>query len=196
MNDQTSLAGFELPPSKKPTDRLFFALVPDEANSARIEVLSQSLKAIHGFRGALIKPEHLHITLHHLGDYEGVPENIVDMARKAAMSLRSTQFEFSFHRAMSFRRSQSKEPFVLTGADKLEVLKSFQLALSTEMIRAGLKHCIDKKFVPHATLLYDETLVPAHAVEPINWAAKDFVLIHSLLGQTKHIHLGRWSLSA
>jgi len=44
------------------------------------------------------------------------------------------------------------------------------------------------------TLLYDDVLVQERAVEPIRWTVSEFVLVHSLLGQTRHIPLARWSL--
>jgi 2'-5' RNA ligase len=44
------------------------------------------------------------------------------------------------------------------------------------------------------TLLYDDRSVAEQAVETIGWTAREFVLVHSLLGQTRHIPLGRWPL--
>jgi 2'-5' RNA ligase len=43
--------------------------------------------------------------------------------------------------------------------------------------------------------MYDSQSVAEQAVDPIRWSAHDFVLVHSLIGQTKHIHLGRWGLT-
>jgi 2'-5' RNA ligase len=37
-------------------------------------------------------------------------------------------------------------------------------------------------------------LLEARAVEPIRWTVREFVLVHSLLGQTRHVPLARWSL--
>jgi 2'-5' RNA ligase len=45
------------------------------------------------------------------------------------------------------------------------------------------------------TLLYDDHLVAEHAVEPVSWVVREFALVHSLIGKTSHIVLGRWSVS-
>jgi 2'-5' RNA ligase len=60
---------------------------------------------------------------------------------------------------------------------------------------AGVRHKSGKQFTPHVTLLRDRISVPEQEIEPICWTAREFVLVHSLLGQTQHIPLGRWSLS-
>jgi RNA 2',3'-cyclic 3'-phosphodiesterase len=52
-----------------------------------------------------------------------------------------------------------------------------------------------KPYTPHMTLLYDSAGVAEHAIEPVSWRATEFRLVHSLLGQTKHISLGSWPLS-
>jgi 2'-5' RNA ligase len=72
---------------------------------------------------------------------------------------------------------------------------AFQQALRTELARAGVRHKSGPQFTPHVTLLRDKTRVPEHRIEPICWTAREFVLVHSLLGRTQHIPLGRWFLS-
>jgi 2'-5' RNA ligase len=44
------------------------------------------------------------------------------------------------------------------------------------------------------TLLYDERGIAEHAIEPVSWTVREFVLVHSLRGQSKYIPLGRWPL--
>ena len=44
------------------------------------------------------------------------------------------------------------------------------------------------------TLTYDKVAVPEQPIEPITWTATEFFLVHSLLGQTRHIPLEKWSL--
>lgn len=48
---------------------------------------------------------------------------------------------------------------------------------------------------PHVTLLYDDRHVAEHAVDTIRWTVQEFVLVHSLVGQTLYIPLGRWPLT-
>ena len=42
--------------------------------------------------------------------------------------------------------------------------------------------------------LFDKIRVKPFATEPISWTVCEFVLVHSRLGKTEHIHLGRWPL--
>jgi 2'-5' RNA ligase len=50
-------------------------------------------------------------------------------------------------------------------------------------------------FEPHVTLAYTARDVAAEPVAPVSWLAGEFVLIHSLLGKTRHIPLARWPLA-
>jgi 2'-5' RNA ligase len=70
---------------------------------------------------------------------------------------------------------------------------AFQKTMYLAMCRVGLQGPrANAKFAPHVTLMYDDQGISEQAVEPVSWTAHDFVLVHSLLGQTKHVHLGRW----
>jgi 2'-5' RNA ligase len=52
----------------------------------------------------------------------------------------------------------------------------------------------ERAFVPHVTLLYDARNVTVQPVDPLGWTVREFVLVHSLLGQTRYRVLGRWTL--
>lgn len=69
-------------PSQK--ERIFFACVPDDSTAAKIYALAGQIKRDNAFEGALILPEHLHVTLFHLGDWPKLPEEIVNLASGAA----------------------------------------------------------------------------------------------------------------
>jgi 2'-5' RNA ligase len=190
---QGSLFGFEEPPPK--TDRLFFALLPDAEAAARIAALQSRLRAQFGLTGRAIATERLHVTLSHVGDYAGLPADIVEQARRAGEAAAATAaFEVSFDRVMSFRRPRNL-PFVMQGGDGLTAVKEFQRRLVDAMVRAGLGRVADKSFTPHVTLAYDDRTVPDTPVEPIGWTARELVLVRSLLGKTTHIPLARWPLS-
>jgi 2'-5' RNA ligase len=177
-------------PSQK--ERIFFAALPDENTAVRIHALAEKLKAEHGFTGNLILPEHLHVTLFHLGDWAVLPEEIVNIASGAALQVSVPSFEVAFGRAESFRNSTGVYPFVLTG-DKAQ-WRALHEALRIALTAAGLGGATRGDFQPHITLTYDKVRVKPLALAPISWTVRDFVLIHSQLGKTAHIHLGRWPL--
>jgi RNA 2',3'-cyclic 3'-phosphodiesterase len=188
---QLSLAGLV---ENRPTDRLFFALFPDADAAGRIARLAQSLRGEHGLHGRPHDAARLHVTLHHLGDYAGVPQHLVDKARRAAAQLSMPEFEVAFDSVSSFSGRPGNRPFVLRGDLGVASLVAMQAALGESMKAAGLAEWTKGSFTPHVTLLYDDLGVAPQAIEPIRWTAREFVLVHSELGRTRHHAVGRWPL--
>lgn len=179
-------------PSRK--DRIFFACLPDTETSTRIHAMAQSLKQAHELEGNLILPEHLHVTLFHLGDWHTLPAEIVDRARIAGTEVPLAPFEVVFDRAGSLRNSAGVYPFVLTGDKRAVAWRPLHEALGAALNRTGLGGATRGQFHPHITLARDENRISPQAVSPISWQVREFVLVHSLLGKTTHIHLDRWTL--
>ena len=179
------------------TDRLFFAIFPDPDAARRIAALALQQRFEHGLRGRPLEISRLHTTLHHIGDYEGSPaQDVLDKAYTAATSIALTPFEVAFDRVMSFGRKARANPFVLRGDKSVAALMALQKALGAAMDKAALPRQVERSYTPHVTLLYDDRSVPVQAVETIQWKVHEFVLVHSLLGQTVHRHIGRWPLLA
>jgi 2'-5' RNA ligase len=177
-------------PSQK--ERIFFAALPDDKTAARIHALAERLKHENKFEGTLILSQHLHVTLFHLGDWAALPEEIVKLAKSAAAQISLAPFGVTFRRAESFRNSTGIYPFVLTDKDTAQ-WHGLHTALGAALKSVGLGGATQGEFKPHVTLLRDKLRVPPSPVE-ISWTVRDFVLVHSLLGKTTHIHLGRWPL--
>jgi len=176
------------------TDRLFLATFPDPATAAAIRQRAEDLQASHGLSGRPLSVERFHVTLHHLGDHAGLRRDIVARATEAAEAVTAAPFEVTFDRVASFNNG-GNNPFVLQGGEGLAALKAFQSDLGLALARAGLGRLADRAFTPHVTLLYDRQLVAERAIEPVTWWVDGFTLIHSLLGRTEHVPLGRWSLA-
>jgi len=187
---QMGLPGFD-PPT--PTDRLMFLLYPDPATAEAIAREARRLKDALGLRGLPLLTDRFHITLHHLGDYVGLPADMVRKGEAAGQALAAAPFEVVFDKAVSFANRPGNNPFTLQGGEGVSALIAFQQALGLKMAGAGLKP--DKQFVPHITLLYDGQVVPAQAIAPIRWTVNRFVLVQSKLGQTQHIVLKAWDLA-
>ena len=176
-------------------DRLLFLIYPDEATAAHIAELALKLRARHGLRGRPHAQDRFHITLQHIGDYAGLPADLVALAHQAASTLTRQPFEARFDYAASFGGKPGNLPFVLRG-DGQDALIAFNNALAMAMVRTGSRLGKSAKldFVPHVTLLYDAQSVAAQPIEPISWTVREFALVHSLVGQTQHRVLGRWSM--
>jgi len=175
-------------------DRLFLACLPDAGTAARILTLAENLQARHAMGGTLTRPEHLHVTLFHLGDWIALPDQIVAAAMMAAQQIRAAPFDVAFDKARSFRNRTGVYPFVLTGPDRGTSLQAFHRVLGAALKTQGLGSAVHGEFQPHVTLLRDTARIAPQAIPPITWRVQDFVLIHSLLGQTKHVHLARWDI--
>src|ERR1700753_2277536 len=159
-------------PSQK--DRIFLALLPDAETAARIHALAEALKAKHGFTANLILPEHLHVTLFHLGDWAALPQMVIDAAKTAAQGIAHAPFEVVFDTARSFRNSTGVYPFVLTGPEHGSALHGFHKMLGAALKKAGLGAAVhEEDFTPHVTLTYDEVKVkPAQLDAPILWTGR------------------------
>jgi len=187
---QMGLPGLD-PPT--PTDRLMFLLYPDAETAERIAGEARRLRDVLQLRGQPLQTDRFHVTLHHLGDYAGLPADVVRKGRAAGAALVAAPFEATFDRALSFSNRGRNNPYTLQGGEGVRALILFQQKIALEMAKVGLKP--DKAFVPHVTLLYDGQIVPVQTIAPISWTVDRFVLVQSKLGQTRHIVLGDWALA-
>lgn len=197
MSQQQDMFG-DLPPPPKPTDRLFFAVAPDADAVAAIAALTTELKAQHGMRGRPIAAGKLHATLCNLGDFVGMPHPQVARAAQAAAAVAAVTapFQAGFDTAQTFINRARSRPCVLTGGDGVIGLHALYKALAQAMLKAGLP-ANPPSYTPHVTLLYDDVTAAPQAVFPIAWTVREFVLLHSRIGQGQpYTVLGRWSLGA
>ncbi|TDR40026.1 2'-5' RNA ligase [Tahibacter aquaticus] len=189
---QQSLFGFA---PAEPTDRLFLALFPDQATATRIAALAADVGKRHRLDSRPHQTDRLHITLVHIGDWVGLPGDVVENTLAAAARVRAAAVDVAMDEVASFSNRRSKLPVVLKSSQRNEALHALRAGIGRELAAVGLGRCLTGSFEPHVTLTYAAQNVAAEAVEPIAWTAHEFVLIHSLLGQTRHIPLGRWPLS-
>lgn len=181
----------------RPTDRLFFALCPDAQAATDTAQIVEGLYGQFGLKGEPLGEDRLHVSLCCLGDFAGLPDGLVAKARQAAAEVVEEPFPVTFDRAGTFARGRGrKSALVLLNDLPLIPLLDFQSALGGAMARNGLGCRVPPYLTPHMTLLYDTRHVEMRAVRPVEWIAREFVLVHSLLGQGKHIPLGRWPLAA
>ena len=190
---QQSLFGFA---PAEPTDRLFLALFPDASTAAAVAALAADVGKRHRLDSRPHQTDRLHITLVHIGDWAGLPADIVDSTLAAAARVRAAPVDIAMDEVVSFANRRSKPPVVLKSRQRNEALHALRAGIGRELAAVGLGRCVTGTFEPHVTLTYATQNVAAEAVGPIAWTAQEFVLIHSLLGQTRHIPLGRWPLTA
>jgi 2'-5' RNA ligase len=176
--------------------RLFFAVRPTATASCAAFSQAQRLKVAHRLVGRLIPVERLHVTLHWLRDHAALPQELVAQAMAAGGGVEMAPFDVVFDRVESLGDANHGGPLVLAGTQGLLGLRKLHRALAGAMKDAGLGEYVRTSFRPHVTLLYAEQYVAPQAVEPIRWTVTELVLVHSVVGASRHIALGQWPLQS
>jgi 2'-5' RNA ligase len=182
----------EIPQGHRQRFKLFFALKPDASIAARLSKLGVYLDQLHGIDGDRLKTDRLHITLHLLGEYDERPELDIALAHRAADAVVADAFDVEFDRAMTFRTPSN--PYVLCVGERSKQIEDFWLKLGIEI--ANVRPFRKPPFTPHMTLSYNGQPKAEHAIEPLCWTAREFVLINSHVGKTYHEQVGHWPLRA
>jgi 2'-5' RNA ligase len=180
-------------PQQHPTDRLFFAIFPDACAAGHLARLTAALRLHHGLKGKPLARERFHVSLHHVGDYARLPQDIAALACDVASGVVLPPFTVAFNSVASFRGRPDNQPFVLRGDDGVVGLLALQQRLAAAMTKAGLGR-LAPHYTPHVTLMYGDRGVAEQAVGPICCAVREFVLVHSLLGRSRYVALARFPL--
>ena len=183
-------------PTSEHTCNLFFALFPDAKTAAEIAELAERLRAQCELKGRGFDPEQFHVSLCHVGTYDGdVPEGILTQARRAAASITLPGFDVQFDHARSISK-EPRKPFALVSKERNTQMKTLQRQLGQALVRAGLGRWVATAFMPHLTLLYDTRDVSMDHIARVSWTAQDFVLVRSLIGERHYDRIGSWPLQA
>lgn len=183
------------PPAKRGTDNLYFAVPPDPEAARRMTDVGARLKDRYDLPGRVHPAHLLHISLAHVGKFTGLPAPIVSAARRAGAAVRMAPFEVSFDRAIGF--SGGQHPLVLRCGRGDGEFTELRKAIAGAMLRAGFRADPSVGLTPHVTLVYNGLSVPSTVLDqPISWTVRELVLVDSLQGRSRHVHLGRWPLQA
>ncbi|HRH88655.1 MAG TPA: 2'-5' RNA ligase family protein [Rubrivivax sp.] len=185
----------------RPPHRLFFAALPDAAAGAQAHERIHALQVRQGLAGHPTATDRRHVTLHWLGDHEAFPADLVAdacAACAAGAAVGLAPFEPVFDRLGSIGDVRRPGPVVLSGGDGLRGLRELQRALGRALQAAHLGCQVREAFVPHMTQLYPRPMVhvPVHAVAPLSWTLREWVLIDSQArgSVAEYRILGRWPL--
>ena len=196
MPSQLRLPGIAAPAPE--TDRLFFALLPDDAATQEILRCGQEIQQKNGHQSRMIETHRLHLSLHHLGNHAGIPTSWVNVVRRAATKVNFPAFDLCLDRALTFSgrvREPRQLPCVLTTSSDLGTPR-LQRALGLAMRDCGIPVPL-RAFNPHITMFYDRAVVEECAIQPIHFRVREFVIVHSRIGTGRPYELlGRWSLGS
>lgn len=181
-------------PSKRTSDNVYFAVLPDPDAAQCMREIGLELWDRHRFPGRVQPAGLLHVSIAHVGRFAEVPDGIVAAARTAGASVLCASFEVSFDRARSFD-NPSGSPVVLRCGYGDAGFARLRRTIAASMLGAGLRANPSVGLTPHVTLVYDGLSISEMLLEePIRWTVREFVLVRSLYGRGRHIHLGRWKL--
>ena len=175
-------------------EKLFLALLLDPGlyRTAANRIRSPCQK--YGFTGTPYAAERLHLSLLDFGDYHA---DLAAVVTQVAATVRFHPFEIRLDTAMSFSHRPPRCPYVLTSEHGVNQVRAFFWVLHERFCGDVTASARSSGFVPHLTLVWDEKMIPAHALErPLSWTARDFVLVRSYQGESRYDILGRWPLLA
>ena len=174
------------------THNLFLGLLPGERARNRMTQEVEQLRVAHDLQGRWIKPTRYHMTLHYLGTFSELPEDLVSRACQGAGEVRMPEFDLVLDRAGHFAQGVGWLGSALTDARLKQLWEELRAALTRVHVRIQ-GHAA---FKPHVTVLRDALRgLPAAPIEPIVWPIRDFALIDSQLGaRNEHVVVQRWQL--
>ncbi len=174
-------------------ENLFFCLRLPSSMAAQADDLARKFSREHGLRGRLRGEQLYHVTLHGLGMFDTVPRAFAARAMEAARLVKMPCFDVRFDRIVSFA-NMDNHPLVLLSASEPSGLREFHAQLGTVLKNAGFKR-IQKSFTPHVTLLYDSRMISERSVSPLSWTVRNFALVHSPYGQSRHDEIAGFELA-
>lgn len=157
--------------SKQTTQRLFFALWPDNRTRNAIAAVAKQATGYH--HGKLIRTDNLHLTLAFLGNIDEAQRDCVEAV---AESISITPFSLCLEHLGIFQRAK-----VLWLGIKEQPDALMQLA---ESLAVGARACgvqLDEKgFTPHLSLMRKVNQLHEFEVESIHWEVNRFCLVQSI----------------
>jgi len=167
--------------------RYFFALLPDEITGRRVRAFSE---AQFGEKG-LMRADRLHVTLAITADFDAHFPALIEALRRAGETVAAEPFTLVLDQL-----SRGRDTAALRPAHSLPPLRALQSAIARAMNEQGVPMRPQWRFNPHVTLIYRKGQPVVRPVPDLGWPVREFVLIESVVGLTRHNLLGRWTLSA
>ena len=167
--------------------RYFFALKPEPVMARRTAAFAQERLGPQG----LLAADRLHVTLALTEDRARADDALVAALRRAGDAVRAAPFDLLLDRL-----SHGSATVALRPGRTSPPLQALQAGIAGAMAREGIAMRADWRFSPHETLCYRKGPSHMEAIEGFVWHVRDFVLVHSLIGLTRHETIACWPLRA
>lgn len=179
-----------LPRSSGGSERLFFALWPDDTTRQDIIQVVRSIRREREPRGTWVEAHRYHLTVRFLGAFRELPQSLPAQACLAASEVNAAEFNLTLDRLGSFSRVWWLGCSVLPPA-----LMALWQALGASLARhADWQQPAD--FTPHVTILRKADRPVAADVPAVRWSVRSFALVRSRRGGTGSDYevIGEWPL--
>lgn len=175
------------------SQRLFFALWPDEDVRAVLAGEAAMLRAQAAPRGRWIDPLDYHLTLRFLGDCDAAQR---EAALRAGANVQAQDFDIDIDCAGSFHNRSI--PWWLGCTRTPTGLQRLWDALDAQLADAGFETPAHAPLVPHITVARDAPAMLSSApIACARWFVRAFFLVQSVRGRRHAYHpIARWQLSA
>lgn len=169
-------------------------MLPDDEAADRIVRLAADLRRRHGLKGAITPAARLHMSLNFVGTFRGPPtRSVMEKAASLAAKVASRSFAVTLNHVESWKGDS--HPLVLLGDDGVIGVQLLHAAIHKALVAGTMAPRREPEIWPHVSLLWDKAGPPKAFVDPINWTAREFVLLDSPYGEGRHEVLGRWPLN-
>ena len=172
--------------------KIMLFLMPDRTVAEAIE-LKGRVDWAPDFKGKRLPWNRLHVTTNLFGKSLDRPNCLIEDLKAALSEVRFMPFWMGFDWVCSFG-ARDKRPRVLASGD-IGKFQHFRRSVRGTLADAGIKDFLPSKIDPHVTMFYDRRAAPSVRIDTIGWTVREFVLVDSWVGLTRHEILGRWVLN-
>lgn len=173
-------------------DPLYFMIRPEPRAARQMQRIGSQLRAENKLAGRVLEETRLHVTLLFLCSFGQLTREAFAAIREAAATVVMPVFLAGFDWAVSFGNG-SNRPLVLRGYDTVAGVMLLRRELVAALKSIGLRS-VTENYTPHVTLLRDTERIDDRPIDEIRWRVREFALIRSYYGQSRHEVLGRWQL--
>lgn len=178
--------------SKPSIHKLFFTIYPDAGAVRRIARLQRDIRDRAGLWGRPTAMARLHISLNGLGVFDARPDRLVAEACEAVSHIRTPSFVVAFNTVKSW--NGAPRPLVMLADEGDYGVRRLHSDIYDALAKRGLVHGRERQFTPHLTLLRDRHETPEEMISSVEWRVREFRLVDSLHGESRHDLLGSWTL--
>lgn len=186
------------PPAELPAGiNYFFALRPDDqARSAIAEAAARFRKA-QRVSGVSVPVQSLHLSLCPMGRTELLRDPLEHALLAAGGDVRATGFVVTLDTAMRCLGKDGQFPFVLCAdAATTQAALALRKTIAEAQRRVGLHVGGVSSFHPQVALQFGPAIDSIEeSIVPVQWHAREFVLLRSFFGQYRHEVIGCWPLA-